>query len=169
MKADALIRLIPAKCLERLAVSTNVDRYTKKLQGEVVFKLLLYCLLTRKENSLRTMRSAYESMVFQSLKNRYPGDQISHSSISERLSCIEVSYFEQLFKDCVSAYRNLEGVNSVDLLKFDSTIVALSANLIDIGYQLPGGSAAVKQLKFTIGYSDIPEIVHFYHDKQFTS
>jgi DNA-binding HxlR family transcriptional regulator len=169
MRADALIRLLPSKSLERLAVSTNVDHYTKKLQGEVIFKLLLYCLLSRKENSLRTMRSAYESMVFQSLKNRYPGDKISHSSISERLSSIEVSYFEQLFKDCVSAYKNLDGIKTDNLLKFDSTIVALSANLLNVGYHLPGGSAAVKQLKFTIGYSDIPEIVHFYHDQQFTS
>ncbi|MCA6464032.1 MAG: transposase, partial [Chitinophagaceae bacterium] len=32
-----------------------------------------------------------------------------------------------------------------------------------------GGSAAVKQLKFTVGYSDIPEVVHFYHEQQFTS
>jgi hypothetical protein len=26
-----------------------------------------------------------------------------------------------------------------------------------------------KQLKFTIGYSDIPEIVHFFHDQKYRS
>ncbi len=169
MRVDALLRLIPSKSLENLAVSTNVDHYTKKLQGEVILKLLLYCLLSRKENSLRTMKSAYESMVFQSLKNKYPGTKISYSSIIERLSTIDVSYFEQLFKDCVLAYKSLEVLSTDNLLKFDSTIVSLSANLINIGYQLPGGSAAVKQLKFTVGYSNIPEIIHFYHEQKYTS
>lgn len=166
MKVDALIRMIPSERLEELAVSTQVDHYSKKLQGEIVFRLLLYCLITRKENSLRTMRSAYESITFKALQNK---KGISHSSISERLSSIEVSYFEGLFKDCVWAYKNLDGINKDHLLKFDSTIVSLSANLINIGYKLSGGSESVKQLKFTVGYSDIPEVVHFYHEQQFTS
>lgn len=166
MKVDALIRLIPSERLEQLAESTQVDHYSKKLQGEIVFRLLLYCLITRKENSLRTLRSAYESITFKALQNK---KGISHSSISERLSTIEVSYFEGFFKDCVSAYKNLDGINQDNLLKFDSTIVSLSANLINIGYRLAGGSASVKQLKFTVGYSDIPEVVHFYHEQQFTS
>lgn len=126
MKVDALIRLIPSERLEQLAESTQVDHYSKKLQGEIVFRLLLYCLITRKENSLRTLRSAYESITFKALQNK---KGISHSSISERLSTIEVSYFEGFFKDCVSAYKNLDGINQDNLLKFDSTIVSLSAKM----------------------------------------
>lgn len=169
MNVDALIRLIPLESLERLSVSTNVDHYSKKLQGVVILKLLLYCLLSRKDNSLRGMQSAYESMVFQGLTGKFSSEKISYSSISERLSNIEVSYFEQLFKDCVFAYKHLDKVDRDKLIRFDSTIVSISANLINIGYRLPGGSSAVKQLKFTVGYSSIPEIMHFYHEQQFTS
>jgi hypothetical protein len=44
------------------------------------------------------------------------------------------------------------------LVRFDSTIVALSGKLLDIGYNLKGGSSGVRQVKFTVGYTDIAEV-----------
>ena len=59
-----IINSIPSSLLSALAVETNVDKFSKKLQGEIIFKLLLYCILTEKETSLRGMQSAFETSVF---------------------------------------------------------------------------------------------------------
>ena len=62
------------------------------------------------------------------------------------------------------------GKNAKNFTKFDSTIVTLSSKLLNTGYQLKGGDAEnFRQLKFTIGYGDIPEIVSFYTDQSYTS
>ena len=67
MEAGQLLSLIPDGILEELALETDVDKCTKKLYGEIVFKLLIYCILSFKDNSLRTMESAYESIGFKLL------------------------------------------------------------------------------------------------------
>jgi hypothetical protein len=58
-------------------------QYAKKLQGELLFKLLFYCLITEKDNSLRGMQSALESALFQAISNSDATVPVAHSSISE--------------------------------------------------------------------------------------
>ncbi len=94
MKIENLLSFIPDNLVAELAIETGVDHYAKKLQGEVVFKLLLYCIITHKNNSLRTMESAYEKAAFQLLNQRYTQGSIRFSSISERLATIELKFFE---------------------------------------------------------------------------
>lgn len=62
MNIEKVLSLIPSSLLESLAIETKVDYFAKKLQGSVIFKLLLHCILSHKDNSLRTMKSAYESI-----------------------------------------------------------------------------------------------------------
>ena len=169
MRVQELLKLIPEDKLTELSISTKVDYYSKKLQGAVIFKLLLHCILTHKDNSLRTMESAYESIAFKMLNQGNDNTQIRYSSISERLSVINPDYFEQLYEICLRSSKKVIGHESTTLLKFDSTIVSLSSKLIDVGYQLAGDSAQFKQLKFTIGYSDIPESIDFYNQQKYTS
>ncbi len=168
MTANNLLAMLPNTLLEELAIESGVNKYSKKLQGEVVFKLLLYCLTTHKTNSLRTMQSSYESIVFQYL-NGNPTSKISHSSISDRLNTIKPEYFELLFNTCVSTYKKLLGNEINDFLKFDSTIVTESAKLMNIGYNTGGDSVNHKQLKFTIGFNELPVAVDFYYEKSYTS
>lgn len=168
MDANKLLQLLPDDVLSDLALKTGVDKYSKKLQGEVIFKLLLYCLTTHKNNSLRTMQSSYESIIFQYL-NSNPTVKIAHSSISDRLNTINPEYFEQLFNVCISTYKTLLGNEINDFLKFDSTIVTESAKLMQIGYDTGGDSKYQKQLKFSIGFNDIPQAVDFYHERSYTS
>ncbi len=168
MTANNLLALLPDNILKDLAIETGVNKYSKKLQGEVIFKLLLYCLTTHKNNSLRTMQSSYESIVFQYL-NENPTAKISHSSISDRLNTINPEYFESLFKICVTTYEKILGEDVNDFLKFDSTIVTDSAKLMKIGYNTGGDSINLKQLKFTIGFNEIPTAVDFYHEQNYTS
>lgn len=168
MTANQLLKLLPDDLLEGLALETGVNKYAKKLQGEVIFKLLLHCLTTHKNNSLRTMQSAYESIIFQYIAKN-PTSKISVSSLSERLNTIKPAYFELLFNTCVSTYKKLLDGEGADFLTFDSTIVTQSAKLMKIGYDTGGDSLKYKQLKFTIGFTKIPQSVDFYHQQNYTS
>lgn len=169
MNIKEILTLIPSSILEDLAIETQVNYYSKKLQGEVVFKLLLHCIISHKENSLRSIESAYESLVFQALNSTSKYSKVRYSSISERLSVINVDYFEKLYLTCVSSYKNVLGKDYTDIIRFDSTIVSLSTLLLDVGYCLGGDNSHLNQLKFTFGYSDIPEFVNFYSDKKYNS
>lgn len=170
MELQKVLSLIPANLLEELAVETEVNVFSKKLQGEVMFKLLLHCIISHKDNSLRVMESAYETLFFKLINKGQKYTGIHYSSISTRLSVMNVSYFERIFNTCVNLYKNELGEHKEHIMKFDSTIVALSTKLLNIGYNLKGGDAEnYRQLKFTVGYSDIPEIVHFYTDQTYSS
>lgn len=170
MEVSQLLSLLPESILSELALSTNVNKYSKKLQGELLFKLLLHCILSYKDNSLRTMESAYESMAFKLLNARRTSETIRFSSISERLSVIEPTYFEKLYNVCIEIYGSLLPPSKDLLLRFDSTIVALSGKLLKVGYQIKGGDAEhVRQLKFTIGFSNLPVAVHFFTEPIYTS
>lgn len=170
MEASKLLSLIPESTLSELALSTGVDKYTKKLQGELVFKLLLHCILSYKDNSLRTMESAYESIASKLLNAQKRSEKIRFSSISERLARIEPAYFEKIYRVCLDTYGNILTPADPSLVRFDSTIVALSGKLLKAGYQLKGGDAEhLRQLKFTVGFSNLPVAVHFFTEQAYTS
>jgi hypothetical protein len=170
MEAAQLLALLPDNILEEFARETQVDKYTKKLYGEIVFKLLIHCILSFKDNSLRTMESAYESVVFKLLNANIKSETISFSSISERLSVIEPAYFEKLYNKCIETYSAILTPAKTELIRFDSTIVALSGKLLNVGYHIQGGSAAhLRQLKFTIGYSNLPVAIHFFTEQTYSS
>lgn len=171
MKVQDLLSLVPDRLLEELAVETKVDHYAKKLPGAVVFKLLLHCLLTHKDNSLRSVSSVYESLVFQVVNPGGKGDSIAVSSVSDRLSTIEVAYFEKLYQGCVKLFKRQLGKGAEELVSIDSTIVALSTKLLCVGYHLKGGDAEnYRQLKFTMAYSNgVAEVVNFYTDQAHNS
>jgi hypothetical protein len=168
---EKLLALLPAELLWELAIETKVDRYAKKLQGEVLFRLLLYCLITTKESSLRSIASAYESSLFGALNTTYGKGTVRYNSISERLSTINADYFKKLFEHCVSAYKDTIGTTDTErLLRFDSTVVSLSGKLLDIGYSLKGSTSDhLRLLKFTIGLGNIPEAASFYSEAQYNS
>ena len=170
MNTEKLLSLLPPELLTQLAFETRVNHYSKKLQGEVIFKLLLYCIISYKDNSLRTMECAYEKIAFQLLNRSNQQGSVKFNSISERLATIDAKYFEKLYVACVDNYKTLLQKEHNDLVRFDSTIVALSRDLLKVGYHLKGGDAdEFRQLKFTVGFSDIPEIVHFFTEQKYTS
>lgn len=92
------------------------------------------------------------------------------SSISERLSSIKPAYFEKLYEICIKKYGDLLTPAKPSLIRFDSTIVALSGKLLKVGYNLKGGDAEhLRQLKFTVGFSNLPVAVHFFTEQIYTS
>ena len=165
-----ILSFIPDSKLEAFALNTSVDKYTKKLQGELLFKLLFYCTVTEKDNSLRGMQSALESSLFRAISPTGSPLTIAHSSISDRLSSVNPQYFEKIFQHCVKHYKKSKEVSQNEIMRFDSTIVSLSSKLLKIGYNLKGGDAEkYKLLKFTVGYSDVPECICFYTAQTYNS
>jgi hypothetical protein len=167
---NRLLSFIPDEELEAFAIDSGVNKYTKKLHGQLLFKLLCYCLVTEKDNSLRGLQSSLESAVFRTVSGVSGAFAVSHSSISERLNVISVDFFEKIFKYCVSAYKSTAKELNKDIVRFDSTIVSVSTKLMDIGYNLKGGDAEnYRLLKFTVGYSDMPDCICFYKDQMYNS
>ena len=101
MELQKILSLIPSGLLEELAIETEVDVFSKKLQGEVLFKLLLHCIISHKDNSLRGMESTYETLFFGLINRKHYRKSVRYSSISKRLSTINPEYFEKLFENCV--------------------------------------------------------------------
>jgi Transposase DDE domain len=165
-----LLSFISKADFAQLASETKVDKHAKKLQGELLFKLLLYCMVTEKDTSLRGMQSALETTVFRALANISGNATIAHSSISERLNTINPIFFEKIYKQCLEKYCSDTMTLSLPIVRFDSTIVSLSTSLIKIGYNLKGGDAKnFRLLKFTVGYSNLPECICFYTDQTYNS
>jgi hypothetical protein len=170
MRVQKILSLLPEGLLDELAEQTKVNRYAKKLRGELLFKLLLHCILSHKDNSLRTMESAFESVAFRLLNAGKKKKSVRFSSISERLNKINPDYFEKIYQACIAIYGNKLQKQKPEVVIFDSTIVALSARLLHTGYRLKGGDAAhMRQLKFTIGFSGIPMSAHLYRHPSYTS
>lgn len=169
MNVKEILALIPEEKLNSLAIETKVNRLTKKLDGVIVFKLLLYSLVSVKQNSLRVMENVFNSYIFKNIANTKANQSIKHSSISERLSVIKVDFFEQLYQDCLKRFPSYKLENKDNVLRFDSTLLSVSAKLIDFGFTSGGGREHLKTLKFTVGYSDIPEFATFHHEPTYNS
>lgn len=167
---DKLLSFISKDELSQFAIETNVDKHTKKLHGELLFKLLFYCFVTEKDNSLRGMQSAIEATVFRALADISGDCTIAHSSISERLNTVNPLFFEKIYNHCLEKYGSHTKTLAHPIVRFDSTIVSMSTSLIKIGYNLKGGDAhKYRLLKFTVGYSNLPESICFYTDQTYNS
>ena len=116
------------------------------------------------------MQSALESALFRAVSNSNSTLSVAHSSISERLNTIRYQYFEKIFQHCVKEYKSSSEIVKKDIVRFDSTIVSLSSKLLSVGYNLKGGDAdKYRLLKFTIGYSDVPDCICFYTEQTYNS
>jgi hypothetical protein len=172
MRVPDLLKLIPEERLAFLAAHHKTDHKVKKLPVSLLFKLLLYSQFEVKHNSLRVMENIFNSYAFSHLSDKPTAQKIHYSSISERLSRADAAFFEALYQDCLerfSAQLPSKGNKQHQLLRFDSTLISLSSKLIKIGFRSGGSQEHIKQLKFTIGYSEVPEYVAFHHQATFNS
>lgn len=172
MTAKEILDHLPDGLFKRLSAETNVDFKVKKLSGKTVFTLLLYSLLSERDVSLRVMEKIFSSYKFKTLADLDPHQGISFSSLSERITNIDSTYFKMIFNTCVELGLNAlnkKKIAGYEVVKFDSTLVSLSSKLISIGFRSGGQQEKVKQLKFTVGYSNQPEIVKFFHEPTYNS
>lgn len=155
-----ILRLIPDNLLSKLAINSKVDYCAKVLQGERIFYLLLYSLLKTKDISQRYLEDVFKSPSFKFLFNYSIDLKVSHSSISERLSKINLDFFKQAYKAIYEQYNQLYPIEEQDklhLIRVDSSMVA------ELGSRLQKGmlvgkkktkepEKGKKQIKYTMAY-----------------
>jgi Transposase DDE domain len=177
--AMQLLALLPDEELKVYGKETKVDYQVKKLSGQLVLKLLMYGLLSGKELSWRILEVLIHSQRFNNwakLPNDFTTD---HSSLAERVSKIEVSYFEKVFNRACEVLGErcaAQEVASYKLIRYDSTFVSIAASLLKME-GIPGGVNKSKQkdfhpvaIKFSVGFNGKQlKNVKMFHTREHTS
>lgn len=150
-----LLTIIPDDVLRTLAASTDVDKYTKILYGRSMFYMILYSLLETDRASLRTMEDVFNSAKFKFLFNLDQSKTVRYNSISERLSAINVDFFEKAFgyfyNHISRLYSEQELVN-LNIIRVDSTMVAETSAKLKKGMSFNHKNNSKKQVKFTVAF-----------------
>ena len=162
MKAIDILNYIPIERLSFLASQTEVDYKAKKLDGITLFQLILYSMLTVKQNSLRVMEEIFNSYTFQKVKGNSRHASVKYNSISERLQSMDSVFFERIYEDCCTRFSK-HFPDTDNIIRFDSTMISVSAKLIDFGFRSGGHKGIKKQVKFTIGLTAIPVYQNFFY------
>lgn len=157
-----LLEEIPQAIFDSIGLEHHVDYKAKKLTGQQMFQLLLYGLLSGKELSLRILEGLYENPIFQSLLSSPGMGTIDHSSLAGRLSTIKVGYFKSIFEHVSKNFSekfSFDEIKKYRLVRFDSTMISLSAKLLKMeGLQtgdhkrdVEGGNSNLN-IKFSVGF-----------------
>jgi len=157
-----LLNYIPQEVLACLSIETQVDRQVKKLQGKVVFQLLLYSLLNTNRLSLNVAVQYYQSTLFK----RYTGleqsvYELKRNTLSDRLSMMNLSFFKAIYAHTVQLFeKHFDSFSQKQAIcRVDSTTVSCSSKLLSMGMyngvKPKDESARLRQLKFTIGFNGL--------------
>jgi hypothetical protein len=167
-----LLALIPDEDIRKIAKNTHVD-YTKILDGKSLLFLILYSLIECQRNSLRTMEDIFNSSSFKFLFNLDSKQKVRYSSISERLSVINIDFFKksyELIYNQFSQYYSEEEIENLKLVRVDSTLVAEAANKLLKGMNIGKKKDGKKQVKFTVAYDgEYPCMSELFTDKRYLS
>jgi hypothetical protein len=158
VSVSELFDLLPDGILAELSDQTNVDHQVSKLNGRVMFQLLIFGVLEEERLSNRVLAALFSSEKFRLFAGKEI-EQTAHSSIAERLSHINVDFFEKVFSEFVARsqrrYRRYLDSHT-DLLRFDSTMISVGAGLVKMGMQVgrkPRKTKGKKYIKVSIGQS----------------
>ena len=168
-----LLSLIPDEDIRKIAKRTNVDYYTKILDGKSLLCLILYSLIECQRNSLRTMEDIFNNAAFKFLFNLDSTRRVKYNSISERLSIINIDFFRksyELIHSQFSQYFSEKEIEKLNLIRVDSTMVAEAANKLKKGMNVGKKKDGKKQIKFTVAYDDkYPCMTELFTDKEYLS
>ncbi len=153
-----ILRIIPDGLLSRLALSSKVDYCAKVLQGERIFYLLLYSILKTDKISQRYLEEVFKSHRFKFLFNYSVDLRVTHSSISERLSKINLDFFRQAYDAIYFRFNELytdKEQLQMRLIRVDSSMVAEAGTKLQKG-MVNGCKSKYKedkkQIKYTMAY-----------------
>jgi hypothetical protein len=168
-----LLSILPDDGLNKIARRTKVNYYVKVLDGKSIFYLILYALVECQRNSLRTMEDIFNSPQFKFLFNLDSSQTVRHSSISERLSVINIDFFQQAYEltyDYFSIYFNRMQRENARLIRVDSSTVAEAANKLLEGMNVGRKKDGKKQIKYTVAFDgDLPCMAKIFTQKKYTS
>jgi len=158
VSAPSVLRMIPDETLAKLARDTKVDYCAKVLKGERLFYLLVYAFLCADRLSQRKLEAVFASQQFKSLFNFSVDMKVTRSSISTRLSTINLDFFEQaynlLYHELSALYTEKE-IRDMYLVRIDSSMVAETCNKLKEGFTVgrkAEGKDDRKQIKYTMAY-----------------
>ncbi len=172
----ALLNLLPTHLLEEKATETEVNKHVKKLTGEVMFQLLLMGVLNSERLSLRVMADLYKKRQFQLYSSIEEGSTTKHTSLSDRLKTINVSFFQEMFE---ASYQQLSKhfpaplIKKKLVLRYDSTSISASAKLLESGMfnglvNRESGEHRFWQVKATIGFDGLyPRSINVYNEQAY--
>ena len=158
VSAPSVLRMIPDDLLAKIASDTKVDYCAKVLKGERLFYLLVYAFLCADRLSQRKLETVFSSQQFKSLFNYSVDMKVSRSSISTRLSTINLDFFEQAYELIYGKFSALyteKEVRNLNLIRVDSSMVAETCNKLKEGFTVGRkgeGKADRKQIKYTMAY-----------------
>ena len=165
-----LLSLLPDEELNKIARQTKVNYYVKVLDGKSIFCLILYALVECQRNSLRTMEDIFNSPQFKFLFNLDLSQTVRHSSISERLSVINIEFFQQAYDltyKYFSTYYNRIQRENARLIRVDSSMVAEAANKLIDGMNIGRKKDGKKQIKYTVAFDgDLPCMTKIFTNRQ---
>lgn len=179
ISAIRLLEMLPESELSLIEKESKVDFQVKKLSGRLIFKLLLYGLLSGKELSWRILEVLIHSNRFGKLAGLSDDFTTDHSSLAERVSNIQVSYFEKLFKrtcEIMSEHCPAERVCTYKLIRCDSTFVNIASTLLKMGGMSAGVNTRKKKevhpvaVKFSVGFDGMQlKDVKMFHTDEYMS
>lgn len=150
-----LIKEIPDMELSRLSRESNVDYCSKVLTGKLMFYLLLYGMLRIDRLSQRGLSDAFSSPMFKLIFDTSGKKTISHSSISERLSVIDLDFFKKSYDSIFQRLSSLYTPNEIEkmlLQRVDSTLVADAGNKLLDGMTCGNQHKKKKMIKYTMNF-----------------
>lgn len=165
-----VLAFIPEALLSHLSATTKVDYYSKVLHGKKMFYLLLFCIFDNEILSQRTLEDTFNSSGFKALFGLGEEERARRSSISDRLSKIDPSYFKEIYEQI---YQRFSGVYSkteiekYNLIRVDSTIVADACTKLKEGIDQKSGK---KLVKFSFSFDGIlPSGVEVFTAQKYSS
>lgn len=149
--ARELLDLIGHQYLQDISDELGADKWVIKLQTKTVFSLLIYSLLESNQVSLRSMEESYSSALFKAIENLAADAKTAHTSIRDRLTQVNVKYFEQVYEhvyEMISKHYDQPALSKFNLKRYDSTMIQVFGHLTS-GMKVGNSSKNKYQIKLT--------------------
>lgn len=146
-----LLNAIDQTYLSELATELGADKWVLKLKAKTVFNLLLYSLLQSDKVSLRGMEDNYSSALFKAIEGLTLEAATAHSSIRDRLTQIDVSYFERIYQQVcqeLGQHYDQPALARYNIKRYDSTMIHVFGHLMQ-GMKVGNSSKNKFQVKLT--------------------
>lgn len=158
-----LFDLIPNELIQNLEQETKVNHQVKKLSGNLMLKILLFSLLNSEKASLRIIEHLCITPQFKSLTQK-ENLKIKRSSLADRIATIDYLFFQKIFEILYERFCPLlDNGKQPDVSRYDSTLVGISAKLLNFGMKI---DQANKFVKFTVGLKNfLPSDVKFFTEQ----
>jgi hypothetical protein len=156
LQLSKLLHLIPDDLFVEIIRDTKVDYYAKALKGKMLFNMLFYAILTIDKLGQRGLADVFSSPQFRLLFNvETEKTSLSHSSVSDRLSVINVDFFRQVYEHILKRFSRMypgASISGLKLQRVDSSLVAECSNRLKEGMTCGNVYKKKKMLKYTLNY-----------------